>query len=233
MKLIKGSIVGSLLVGGVLLSGCGDVSDQENGNKGKDDGVKTEKFTYTKYELPLEDKVYLGDKDAEHEIVLVFDYSCPWCKKWMGEILPEIEEKFVDRGIAVYKGQPLVLLNQNSQYMANVDYNVEKYNPKSYYDVQKQFGKDSGNSDWAKDEYIKTVSKKFDLVDLKKLTNEEGKDIGIKNSRMYTRDFGVEYVPTVYVDGIKISDSFSIDEIEDVIEGTIKEGDVREVPVEE
>lgn len=230
MKIMKGSIVGSLLIGWVLLAGCGnEVSEVDK----TDSNVKTEKFTYEKFELPLEDKVFLGDADAEHEIVLVFDYSCPWCKKWMDEVLPEIEDKFIDNGVALYKGQPLVLLNQKSQYMANVDYNVEKYNSKAYYDVQRQFGKDSGTTDWATDGYIDTIMKKFDLVSVKKLTDEEGKDVGIKNSRLYTRDMGVEYVPTVYVDGIKISDSFSVDEIEDVIEGTIKVGDVVDVKVED
>ena len=43
----------------------------------------TKLHTYTKYELPLEDKVALGE--GKHEIVFVFDYSCPWCKKWMNK----------------------------------------------------------------------------------------------------------------------------------------------------
>ncbi|WP_396128511.1 hypothetical protein [Exiguobacterium mexicanum] len=39
------------------------------------EAVDSAKFhTYTTYELPLEDKVALGE--GEHEIVFVFDYSC-------------------------------------------------------------------------------------------------------------------------------------------------------------
>lgn len=230
MKIVKGSIVGSLLVGGVLLAGCTATTGEANKDA---ENVKTEKFTYEKFELPLEEKVFLGDKDAEHEIVLVFDYSCPWCKKWMDEVLPDIEEKYINTGDAVYKGQPLVLLNKNSQYMANVDYNVEKHAPEKYYEIQRKFGSDSGSIGWAKDSYVEKISKEFDIVGVKKLTDPEGMDIGIKNSRLYTRDLGVKFVPTVYVDGIKISDSFSVEEIGEVIEGKIKEGDVTEVPVAE
>ena len=73
------------------------------------------------------------------------------------------------------------------------------------------------------------MSKQFGLVGVEQLTSEEGIEVGIQNSRAYTRDMGVEYVPTVYVDGIKLFDSFNVDEIADVINGNLSEGDVIEV----
>lgn len=184
--------------------------------------------TYTTYELPLEDKVALGE--GEHEIVFVFDYSCPWCKKWMEEVLPEIEERWLDTGEATFKGQPLVLLNEQSQLLANVDYNVERLIPDRYYEVQRAIGLDSGTDGFGTEAYARELASEFDLDADELLENHV--DVGIQNSRLFTRDFGVAYVPTVYVNGIRLADAFSLDEMAQVMDGTIEAGDQVELPEE-
>ncbi|WP_215192888.1 thioredoxin domain-containing protein [Exiguobacterium sp. s7] len=177
--------------------------------------------TYTTYELPLEDKVALGE--GEHEIVFVFDYSCPWCKKWMEEVLPKIEERWIETGEATFKGQPLVLLNEQSQLLANVDYNVERLIPDRYYEVQRAIGLDSGSDGFGTEAYARELASEFNLNADELLENHV--DIGIQNSRLFTRDFGVAYVPTVYVDGIQLVDAFSLEEMEKIMDGTIQAGD--------
>lgn len=186
----------------------------------------TKVYTYTVYELPLEDKVALGE--GEHEIVFVFDYSCPWCKKWMEEVLPEIEERWLETGEATFKGQPLVLLNEQSQLLANVDYNVERLIPDRYYEVQRAIGLDSGSDGFGTEAYARELAAEFNLDADELLENHV--DIGIQNSRLFTRDFGVKYVPTVYVDGIQLVDAFSLEEMEQVMDGTVQAGDEVEVP---
>jgi protein-disulfide isomerase len=186
----------------------------------------TKLHTYTKYELPLEDKVALGE--GKHEIVFIFDYSCPWCKKWMEEILPEIEERWLKTGEAMFKGQPLVLLNEQSQLLANVDYNVERLIPDRYYEVQRAIGLDSGSDGFGTEDYARKLASEFNLNADELLANHV--DVGIQNSRLFTRDFGVAYVPTVYVDGIQLVDAFSLDEMEHVMDGTIEVGDQVELP---
>lgn len=193
------------------------------------EAVDSAKFhTYTTYELPLEDKVALGE--GEHEIVFVFDYSCPWCKKWMEEVLPEIEERWLDTGEATFKGQPLVLLNEQSQLLANVDYNVERLIPDRYYEVQRAIGLDSGSDGFGTEAYARELASEFDLDADELLENHV--DVGIQNSRLFTRDFGVAYVPTVYVNGIRLADAFSLDEMAQVMDGTIEAGDQVELPEE-
>lgn len=184
--------------------------------------------TYTTYELPLEDKVALGE--GEHEIVFVFDYSCPWCKKWMEEVLPEIEERWLETGEATFKGQPLVLLNEQSQLLANVDYNVERLIPDRYYEVQRAIGLDSGTDGFGTEAYARELASEFDLDTDELLENHV--DVGIQNSRLFTRDFGVAYVPTVYVNGVRLVDAFSLDEMAQVMDGTIEAGDQVELPEE-
>ena len=188
----------------------------------------TKIHTYTTYELPLEDKVALGE--GEHEIVFVFDYSCPWCKKWMEEVLPEIEERWIDTGEVTFKGQPLVLLNEQSQLLANVDYNVEQLIPDRYYEVQRAIGLDSGSDGFGTEAYARELASEFNLNADELMANHV--DVGIQNSRLFTRDFGVAYVPTVYVDGIQLVDAFSLEEMEQVMDGTIEAGDQVELPEE-
>lgn len=215
MKRLAWLMVGMVLV----LAACATGEADETG----------ERFTYTSYELPLDEKVALGD--GPHEIVFVFDYSCPWCKKWMESVLPEVESRFLETGEATFKGQPLVLLNEKSQLLATVDANAERLMPGLYYDVQRQIGLDAETvEDYGTEAYVRRLADLFE-ADAEALLAPQV-DVGIQNARLYTRDLGVDYVPTVYVNGIKLLDAFSVDEMERVMNGDIKAGDVVDVPTE-
>ncbi|OGX79668.1 hypothetical protein A6395_05405 [Exiguobacterium sp. SH31] len=208
-----------IVLGVMMLAACGTSEADERG----------EQFTYTRYELPLEDKVALGD--GSHEIVFVFDYSCPWCKKWMESVLPEIESRWIETGEATFKGQPLVLLNEQSQLLASVDANAEQVMPERYYALQRHIGLDAETvPDFGTEAYVQRLAETFD-VDAEALLAPQV-DAGIQNARLYTRDLGVEYVPTVYVNGIKLLDAFSLEEMERVMSGEIEAGDQVEMPKE-
>ncbi|MFN4213510.1 DsbA family protein [Exiguobacterium sp.] len=198
-----------------VLSGCSQHSNAEN----------TETFTYEAYELPLEDKVSLGD--GQNEIVFVFDYSCPWCKKWMEDVLPEIESRWLDNGEVAFKGQPLVLLNERSQLLATVDANAEQLIPEQYYEFQRHIASDAEIDDYGTEAYVRRLAETFDVNAEVLLVPRV--DEGIQNARLYTRDLGVDYVPTVYVNRIKLLDAFSLEEMEQVIKGEIQVGDQVEV----
>lgn len=208
-----------ILLGVTMLAACGTSRADE----------VTEQYTYKRYELPLEDKVALGD--GSHEIVFVFDYSCPWCKKWMESVLPEIESRWIETGEATFKGQPLVLLNERSQLLASVDANAERVMPERYYALQRHIGLDAETvEDFGTEAYVHRLAETFG-VDAEDLLAPQV-DAGIQNARLYTRDLGVEYVPTVYVNGIKLLDAFSLDEMEQVMSGEIEAGDRVEMPKE-
>lgn len=208
-----------ILLGVTMLAACG--TSQADDTK--------EWYTYERYELPLEEKVALGS--GPHEIVFVFDYSCPWCKKWMESVLPEIESKWIETGEATFKGQPLVLLNERSQLLASVDANAEQVMPERYYTLQRHIGLDAETvEDFGTNAYVDRLAKTFDVDPAVLLAPQV--DTGIQNARLYTRDLGVEYVPTVYVNGIKLLDAFSLDEMERVMSGEIKAGDQVEMPKE-
>ncbi|WP_228616588.1 thioredoxin domain-containing protein [Exiguobacterium sp.] len=165
--------------------------------------------------------------DGQNEIVFVFDYSCPWCKKWMEDVLPQIESRWLDNGEIAFKGQPLVLLNERSQLLATVDANAEQLIPEQYYELQRHIASDAEIDDYGTEAYVRRLAETFDVNAEVLLVPRV--DEGIQNARLYTRDLGVDYVPTVYVNKIKLLDAFSLEEMEQVIKGEIQVGDQVEV----
>ena len=163
-------------------------------------------------------------------IVLAFDYSCSWCHKWMEEVLPVVKEKYLDTGKANYVGQPLVLLNQTSLLLSHVDYYMEKNHPEKLYDIQLRMAKESANEGWGTEEYVQTLLKDYN-VDINIEELEKNNPDPISLTRNYTKNLGVEFVPTLYINGIKVYDAFNLEEIEKILNGEIKENDMIQVPV--
>ena len=212
----------------LFVTGCQSNSKEES-TQTKDD-TKYEDYVYTKYDLDVNDKVKLGNADAKNSIVLAFDYSCPWCHKWMGEVLPVIQEKYLDTGKANYVGQPLVLLTQSSLLLSHVDYYMEKNKPDQLYDIQLRMVKESPNKNWGTEEYVQNLLKEYGVnISIEELEKNNPDPISL--TRNYTKNLGVQAVPTLYINGIKVYDAFNLEEIEKILNGEIKEKDTIQVPV--
>ena len=91
-----------------LVAGCQQNDSTEEESAQSNDDTKYEDYVYQKYDLDVNEKVKIGDATAENSFVLAFDYSCPWCHKWMEEVLPILQEKYLDSGKAYYVGQPII-----------------------------------------------------------------------------------------------------------------------------
>ena len=76
--------------------------------------------------------------------MLAFDYSCPWCHKWMMRSVARDRESYIDNGQANYVGQPLVMLDQTSLQLSHVDYYIEKNKPEKLYDFQLKMANEAG-----------------------------------------------------------------------------------------
>lgn len=216
----------SILALGVLF-GCQSTDEGDQSPKVKEESVAEETFTYKSFDLPLENHLYLGEQEAKNEIVLAFDYACKYCKQWMGEVLPIIEKDLLEGGEVKYTSKSLTLLSVQSLYLTNVDYLLKTHHPDKYFEVQRRFAADSQDvKNWGSEKYVKGVLKEFgiDPSVLKKDVPDQ-----MRETRNYTRNLGVEAVPTVYVNGIKVYNAFDVQEIADILNGTIKEGDTVEV----
>lgn len=176
------------------------------------------KDAYKLYDIDVKNRPVLGDENAKNTIILAFDYSCPWCKKWFKEVLPKIEDEFIDTGKTKFVGQPLAILNQDSLFMTKVDRFVELKYPNKYYKVQRKFESRANDAevDWATEDYILSTLKaagiKTTIEEVNKIDND-----GFKTTSEYTENYGVESVPTVYINGAKLNDPFNINEMKSLL----------------
>lgn len=169
---------------------------------------------------PIEEEnlVYLGNEAAENEILLVFDYSCPGCKAWVEDVLPELEEDYIQTTKAKFRMQSMVYLNDASLLLSKFDQNLKKYNESEYYQISRRIMSDAQDEDqeiWGTQAYIDEIISEYDLEAKKLLQTPEIDAINV--TRKYTRGLEIEVVPTVYVNGEKIEDPFNIREIASLI----------------
>lgn len=200
--IIIGSIFAFVVIGAAILLGISTTS--------------VEKFNTT----PIDDQktVYLGEESAKNEIFLAFDYSCPACKNWMGEVLPELEEKYIETGKAKFRMQSMVYLNDASLRLSQFDQNLIRYNKDSYYEIARRIMSDaqSQNEAWGTEQYIKDIISEYDLEQETMLQDNEMDPINV--TRKYTRGLGIESVPSVFVNGVKVESPFNVKEIESLID---------------
>lgn len=211
-----------------ILSGCAGNAEQPSSSSPAPQpsaATAARTFTYAKYEFDLSAKPVLGETSANHTIVLAFDYSCSWCKKWMTDVLPELRERYISKNTVRFVSQPLVLLNNNSLTMAEADYLVEVHAPERYYETQLSFVSDISpdRKNWGTPDYVSGKLKELGM-DYKEWKESTAVPDRLTLTRDYTKKKDVEGVPTLYVDGIKIYDAFNLKEIEAVLNGGIREG---------
>lgn len=169
-----------------------------------------------------EKKVYLGDEHAEKEVLLVFDYSCPYCTQWAEEILPTIEEDYIQSNKVKFRMQSMSLLNENSLRLSKFDQNLKEYYPKKYYDITLAIfkdapkSKDESSNDYGSITYIEDLVKKYNL-DESKMLNEPSIDV-LSITRQYTKALNVEAVPSVFIDGVFVNNPFDMNEIIQLLE---------------
>ena len=168
---------------------------------------------------PVEEQslIYHGDPEADNEMLFLFDYACYWCALWMNDIYPTIESKYIDPGEVKFRTQAMVYVNDASLRLADLDQNIKKYAEDQYHQIFQEIIADSQNEDleWGSDQYISDLLNNYQLD--QDLILSEPDFYSIKLSRAYTSALGVEVVPTLYINGVKVEDPFNLDDIEALI----------------
>lgn len=154
--------------------------------------------------------VYLGETNAQNEVLFAFDYSCPWCTTWIDEVFPEIES-YIDEGEVKFRTQSLGLLNPLSLKLAEVDQNLKVHYADDYFDVFHELIMDSTEIEIT-DDYLEELASKYDL-DNKVLL--ESTKLNMTNlTNQYVKEFNIESVPSIIVNGERVEDPFDLEEIE-------------------
>ncbi|MFG3613536.1 DsbA family protein [Rummeliibacillus stabekisii] len=217
---IKGLLISLSLV--MVAAGCQSTSAKEETVKVETNVASTEhtaEDNHQVFDIDVNGRPILGKEDAKNTIVLAFDYSCPWCTQWFNNVLPKIENKFIETGKAKFVSQPLAILNQDSLFMTKVDQFVELKHPSKYYKVQQKFESRANKAevDWANEDYILSTLESVGINTTIESINKTGQG-GFKITSKYTEDYGVDSVPTVYINGAKMEDPFDLKEMNQLLD---------------
>lgn len=154
--------------------------------------------------------VFLGEASAPNEVLLTFDYLCPYCHIWIEDIFPALKPD-IENGTVKFRAQSLVFLGETSHRLSNFDQNLKRYYPQDYYTIFFDIITNANEEDWGTETYLHHVIEKYGLEQEKVLSIPKLDEILI--TQKYAQTLDVEYVPTIYVNGQKVEDSFSIEEI--------------------
>ncbi|CQR48447.1 Disulfide bond formation protein D precursor [Paraliobacillus sp. PM-2] len=219
--IILGSIFAVVVIGMAVLLGLSTTTDTTDANDttNTSDNDTTKSLDKAVDTTPIDGQktVYLGDKEAENEIFLAFDYSCPACKQWMNEILPELEQEYIENGKAKFRMQSMVYLNDASLRLSKFDQNLIYYNKEQYYEIAERIMSDSQSQQeaWGTEQYIKDIISEYNLDQDTMLQDNELDAINV--TRKYTRDLGIESVPSIFVNGVQVEEPFNIEEIKTLL----------------
>lgn len=164
-----------------------------------------------KFDMELiNDSPFLGSQAAENSLLFVFDYSCPYCHIWIDEILPQINEN-IQKGEVKFYAQSVVYLNDYSLAMSKFDHNLKQHFPEKYFDVFFRLVQDTRKEDWGSQSYFLDLIHEFQLNS--DLLLEEPENDVISITRKFTRNYELEVVPTLIINGYKVKDPFNLKEI--------------------
>ncbi len=181
---------------------------------------QTSKESYIQYQTSfIEDEtiVYLGKAERENEVLFIFDYSCIWCSRWIDEIFPRIKQ-LIDEDKVKFRTQSMVFLNEASLQLSKLDQNIKEYYPDKYFDIFSQIITDGLREDLEQllaNNYIDKLLAGHQLDS--NILHDEPKIDVINLTRKYTNELNIESVPTIIVNGAKVTDPFSLEDIEKLL----------------
>lgn len=175
----------------------------------------------TRNMAPVEDQelIYFGDEEADNEILFLFDYACHWCSLWANDIYPVIEADYINTGEAKFRTQVMTYVNEASQRLAKFDQNVKNHAAEEYEQIFHHIIADTNAEEvvvnWGTDEYITDLIDTYQL-DSELMTKEAELD-PTQLSNTYNQALQVDVVPTLYINGIKVEDTFDLEEIDGLL----------------
>jgi protein-disulfide isomerase len=160
-----------------------------------------------KESLKIEGHPLVGRRDAKIILVLMEDFLCPACREFVDTVLPLIQEKYIDTGIAYCVFVPLGL-SEESKKLANAALAVYRLAPLRFLDfVYAIYNDYRGTS--SKEELLALAKRvgEIDLAQLETCIDVDCFQAQIAQNlewakRIMGKDFGV---PALYVNGIPTS----------------------------
>lgn len=155
-------------------------------------------------------------------IVMYGDYKCPYCKKVETNIMPKLEENYINKGKAKYKFINGSILGRGSFLGAKAGISVKTYAPKQYLNFQKymyQSQPQSSKQSWLQKDVIDKNINKLHVTDKTKdkIKHDYKKQKGrtyqkAKHQHKQIKDKKISQVPTVFINGKQVHNPYDYKE---------------------
>lgn len=176
-----------------------------------DDGVPMVKADSDDFNLNYQP--YIGDPDADIQIVEFADYKCPACKRWKDEVLPELKREYLDTGKAVYYYIDMPFLAPDSTLAALAGETLYQQDQDlfwTYFDLMMKHQGDK-RDEWANRDFIvRLVQENIQGADLERFIKELDDRKYAANIEMdigIAENHAVDGTPTVFVNGVMAEDA--------------------------
>ncbi len=164
----------------------------------------------------------LGKKGSKNIIVEFMDFKCPYCKSFHKKMYKSIKGNYVSNSNTEYRIVNASILGKESFLASRASYAVYIHSPKNYWNFYNKLFDLQYNEKKTEFSY-KKIDKLIDNISIsqetKKNIKQSYRQKGSKSWKLAKRDqklykeFKNEYVPSLYVNGRFIKNTYSKDEI--------------------
>ena len=168
-----------------------------------------------RYDVPVDDDPILGPETAEITIIEFSDYECPFCQKWVNEVLPRLREKYGDKVRLVYRDYPLIGLHDNAAPAAEAANCANDQNRYwDYHDLL--FAGANGLNRAAYESYAESLGLQMD--EFKACLDDRRHQKEVEADVQFASELGVQSTPTFFINGLALVGAQPYEVFERVIE---------------
>lgn len=180
----------------------------------------------------IEGQPLKGDSNAPVTIIEFGDYKCPSCKGWDEEILPQLEQDFIQSGEVNVVYINTLFHGAESGLAALASESVWENHPDAFWDFHSgvfaaQPQVQSHDDPWVTPEAMIDVANATDGdIDLEVLARDMVEQTYIDRVRTdmeLVDEYEVTQTPTIMVDNIKLNDPFNYEQLKLAIEQQLEE----------
>lgn len=173
-----------------------------------------------------------GELDASVTITEFGDYKCPSCKAWEEDILPLLEEEYIDTGQVNLVHINTPFHGEESGLASLASESVWENHPEAFWQFHQAIYSEQPevqNHDEAwitLEKLIEIANSVEEPIDLEVLATDIVEQTYVDNVQediAMLEQYEVEFTPTIMVDNIKVEDPFDYDVITQLIEEKLEE----------
>lgn len=169
----------------------------------------------------------LGDADAPVSVVEFGDYKCPSCKQWGETVYPKLKQDYIDTGKISFSYINVLFHGQESILASLASESVYKQDPDAFWDFHKalydaQPASQQHDEAWVTVERLTEIASETTSVDVAKLEDDLSENSTVLDQVSLddglVKEHGVQFTPSIMVNGVMLEDPFDYETIERLIE---------------